>query len=586
MQRTRTNARPAWPYRVYAYGATLYRQSALPAWTEALRQVVFTQRDLWNACLEAWERNRTQYEALLAQADALRPLREAHSQALETVQSASAGVKQARQKTRQKRYPGWEADLAAQASARQALSVATTQLKTAEAAYRTLIRPQLTALLDALWKEIHGLGQASPLAWYNERQVTDSFRNTVERFLKRLGGPPRRKGRLTSAHVTYHFTGPPLAWEQLLGEKSSMIQLDPVDPWVWDDTQPQGPRRRAARTEGRLRLSDTATLTFGVTLQRRPPPGALVKGVDLVGRETLRPFGGRPGRWRWTLLVLCEVPPPEAPGALDTRPRAALDLNWRILSDDRVRALMVWDGTEHTPLYFPAALTRRWRFAQTLQEELAAALERCKASLSEVWQQAPLPPDVAPRGAGWSQTGQGGLLRLLTQVEALPQPVPSRDPTLRVLTSWSRRSATLWREWRGLTGRLERAKAAWYAVVAKDLCTRYSAIALEDLSLRQMAQDEEQTPRLAQSQKYRQLVGLSSFVQRLTHTAAREGVTLTRVDPAWTTRTCAVCGAHLPKQSGDLVLVCPQGHAYDQDESAAQIVWERAFTEDAVLSMS
>src|SRR2546428_261267 len=77
MQRKRRDDRQTWHYRVYAYGATLRQDSAPPRWPDALRRVVFAQRDLWNACHAAWEKNRAGYETLMAQADALLPLREA-----------------------------------------------------------------------------------------------------------------------------------------------------------------------------------------------------------------------------------------------------------------------------------------------------------------------------------------------------------------------------------------------------------------------------------------------------------------------------------------------------------------------------
>src|SRR2546422_2870952 len=61
-------------------------------------------------------------------------------------------------------------------------------------------------------------------------------------------------------------------------------------------------------------------LSFFFLMIRRPPRStlfpyttlfrsSLIKGVELVGRETLRPFAGKPGRWRWMLYVLCEIPP-------------------------------------------------------------------------------------------------------------------------------------------------------------------------------------------------------------------------------------------------------------------------------------
>jgi len=587
MRRKRKAERQSWSYRVYQYKATLQEQSSPAQWPEALCAVVFAQRALWNACCAAWERNRTQYEALMAQGDTLMPLREARDQTLAQLTEARSHIQAHRQAARQRTYPGAEQDHHALVAARGHLQQAQDTLRRAEMAYRDHIRPQLTALLATLWQEVEALGQGAPLPWYNARQVTDAFRTTVERFLKHLGGPPHPKRRLEKAHLTYHFTGPPLTWEQLLEDKTSMIRLDPFERWARAGQRPN------AFTMGHLRITDTDTVTFGVWLHRRPPAGALIKGVDLVGRERTRGWGAHQPRWAWTFSVLCEIPPVDHGPARAQAPPigeryAALDLNWRILDDDRIRVGMVFDGQTHTPLYFPSHLVQRWRFAQGLQQAIAAALERCKATLGDLWQERPLPPDLDPRGAGWVQTGQGGLLRLLTQVEALPPTIPSRQPTLTVLTAWATRTGKLWYEWRALTRHLERAKAAWYAATAQQLRRQYRQLAVEALDLKRMAAQEDLAPRLARSQKYRQLVGLGAFLQRLTHTAHREAVQVLKVDPADTTRTCPWCGTKLTKeqfeaQQGAQWLSCPQGCRYDMDIGAAIALYRRAFPETAPL---
>jgi Putative transposase DNA-binding domain len=587
MHRKRKDDRQVWSHRVYQYKVTLQEQSAPAQWPDALRAVVFAQRDLWNACQAAWERNRTQYEALMAQGDTLMPLREARDQTLAQVIEAERHIKEHRQAARTRTYPGAEQDHHALVAARGHLQQAKDTLRRAESAYRDHIRPHLTALLATLWQEVHALGQGAPLPWYNERQVTEAFRHTVERFLKHLGGPPRPKRRLEQAHLTYRFTGPPLTWEQLLEDKTSMIWFDPVERWARAGQRPN------AFTMGHLRITDTDTVTFGVWLHRRPPDGALIKGVDLVGRERARGWGAHQPRWTWTFSVLCEIPPrdqgPECAQAPPMgEPSAALDLNWRILDDGRIRVGMVFDGQTHTPLYFPSHLVQRWRFAQGLQRDIAAALERCKATLGDLWQEHPLPPDLDPRGAGWVQTGQGGLVRLRTQVEALPPTVPSRQPTLTVLTAWATRTGKLWYEWRALTGHLERAKAAWYAATAQQLCRQYRQLAVEALDLKRMAAQADLAPRLARSQKYRQLVGLGAFLQRLAHTAQREGVQMRKIDPADTTRTCPWCGTILTKeqfeaQQGAQFVSCPHGCRYDMDIGAAIALYRRAFPATAAL---
>src|SRR5215470_16361892 len=575
MQHKRKEERQAWSYRVYQYKATLQEQSPPAAWPATLRTVVFAQRDLWNACHAAWERNRTQYEALMAQGATLIPLREGRDQALAQVTEVGRQIKEHRQAARTRTYPDAEQDHQALVAARGQLQQAQDTLRLAEIAYRAHIRPQLTVLLTILWQEMHALGQGAPLPWYNARQGTDPFRTTVERFLKHLGGPPHPKRRLEQAHLTYRFTGPPLTWEQLLEDKTRMIRLDPCERWA------RPGRRPNAFTMGHLRITDTDTVTFGVWLHRRPPAGALIKGVDLVGREHARGWGAHQPRWAWTFSVLCEIPPCEPAPHLGER-YAALDLNWRILDDDRIRVGMVFDGQTHTPLYFPSHLVQRWRFAQGLQQAIAAALARCKARLGDLWQERPLPPDLDPRGAGWVQTGQRGLLRLRTQVEALLPTAPSRQPTLTVLTAWATCTGKLWYEWRALTGHLERAKAAWYAATAKQLCRQYRQLAVEALDLKRMAEQADLVPRLAQSQQYRQLVGLGAFLQRLAHTAQREAVQVRKVDPADTSRTCPRCGTILTKeqfeaQQGAQFVACPQGCRYDMDIGAAIALYAAPF---------
>src|SRR5215471_9989238 len=147
MQRKRKDDRQAWRHRVYQYKATLQEQSSPAQWPEALRAVVCAQRDLWNACHTAWERNRTQYEALMAQGDTLMPLREARDQALAQVTDARKHIKARRQAARARTYPGAAQDHQVLVAARGHLQQATDTLRCAESAYRDHLRPQLTALL-------------------------------------------------------------------------------------------------------------------------------------------------------------------------------------------------------------------------------------------------------------------------------------------------------------------------------------------------------------------------------------------------------------------------------------------------------
>ena len=587
-----------WPICVYTYGTRLGPEACRERWPAALAQVIEAQHALWNTCVTLFETNREHYEALLTSQEALAPLKTARDEAQQTLDAARQAEKAARQRFRRRQHS--EAQMLRRAvEAAQDIVQRTRQAhRDAVQAHQAHLKPQLAALLTQLWQDVQEAGQAAPLAWYNERQITDSFRHTVERFLKRQGGPPQRKRAITQAHLTYHFTGPPLTWEQLLGGKTSMIQIAPVPEWVWDATMTRGAlavlrheplppreerdvpltqsmRRHAARTTATLRISDSDSLTFRITLMRCPPPGTLIKGAELVGREVVRPWGQARSRWEWTFALVCEIPPETIPRRASLR-QAALDLNWRVLDDKILRIGMLWDGTQHTALHFPAPLMARWRSLQDLQRQVAEALTACKTTLEMVWKDTPLPEDLQPDA--WAQMGQRGLLRLLRVVHVLPLVVPSRAATLAVLEPWERRTGKLWREVRGLQGHLKRAKQAWYRVLAKELCSQYDVLAVEDLDVRQMSQRRsEMSPRLQASMVYRQLVAPGAFLQRLAHTAAREGVKVIKVNPAYSTLTCPVCQAILPSQEGELWLTCPHGHRYDQDRAAATTLFRRAF---------
>jgi hypothetical protein len=104
MQRTRKAERQQWGYRVYQYGARLLQGQTPPQWPEPLREVVFAQRDLWKACHAAWERNREQYEALMAAGTDLEPLGQARDQAQEGVNAIRARITAKRKMVRRRFY--------------------------------------------------------------------------------------------------------------------------------------------------------------------------------------------------------------------------------------------------------------------------------------------------------------------------------------------------------------------------------------------------------------------------------------------------------------------------------------------------
>ena len=566
-----------WPLRQVGSRCRLTDGNAPPQWPAALTQVVLAQHALWNTLVAHFARNREAYDALLASTEALATPRATLEAALAARTQAQQALRATRSARRRRAHPEV---LAAQATLDDATRQAQqTRLawQAARAAQQMHLAAPARALLDTLWQTARDAVKAAPLAWYNARQVGDAFERSVRRFLAGQGGPPRPRVRLTQAHLTYHFTGPPLLWEQLFSGKTAMLGLAPVPAETWDETVPQAVRRKLGRTTGFLRISDTARVTFAVNVMHRPPPGALIKGLDLVGHEVVPRWQQHAARWDWQCRIVCEIPPETIPRRATAR-TVALDVSWRLVDDRRVRAGVLFDGTETTSLWFPEELLRAWRFLQELTQQVDALREDGKKALLRLWEDTPVPPDLVPEGA-WHLVGQRGLLRLLEAVQRLPVAVPGRDPTVALLDAWATRTGKLRREWHGLSRHLVRAKDAWYKDVAARLCQAYDVIVVEDLALSRMAAREAQiSPRLQASQQYRQLTAPGALLARLQHTAQREGVTVLALDPAYSTLECATCGSRLTKadNTGELWLTCPRGHAYDQDANSAKNLFARA----------
>lgn len=106
--------------------------------------------------------------------------------------------------------------------------------------------------------------------------------------------------------------------------------------------------------------------------------------------------------------------------------------------------------------------------------------------------------------------------------------------------------------------------------LSTDLVRRYDCIALEDLRVRNMVRNRHLSKSILDS-------GWSTFRQHLTYKAESAGREIAFVDPAYTSKCCAQCGAVF--QDFDLStrwVTCACGLSLDRDHNAALNILRRA----------
>lgn len=94
--------------------------------------------------------------------------------------------------------------------------------------------------------------------------------------------------------------------------------------------------------------------------------------------------------------------------------------------------------------------------------------------------------------------------------------------------------------------RVVRMRDEWYRDVARDLCTRYSEIFVEDINLARIGRKKKGDQMRRYQPQNRVLAAPGTFRMILTNVAIKLGTTITLVEAAYTTQTCSICGDTTP----------------------------------------
>jgi transposase len=333
------------------------------------------------------------------------------------------------------------------------------------------------------------------------------------------------------------------------------------------------------------------------TLMHRPLPDARVTWVKLSCRRVGL-------RYRWFLLVVVDE---ECRGTPDQQRGTAVgvDIGWRKREDGSIR-IACWSGSDgrEGELAIEEVVHRR----KGKSDSLKSIRDRERNEVSALWRRWIFGQDMAAEVPDDSDK---------TITKGIPVLHPVREAA-RSMHSWTRmgRFVVLARLWEG--NRIE-GDAAIYARVqewlkhdrhlyaweannrrrmalevaarvdnlAVQLARQYEMIAVEDRGMvpelvrKDAGNDQEEERIRALSASRVGLVAPASLRAALERFATKYGALYREVNPAYTTRDCATCGAERPAPDpADVMMGCDKcGVIEDQDLTAARNIMVRASAE-------
>ena len=367
---------------------------------------------------------------------------------------------------------------------------------------------------------------------------------------------PRYRPFVDSVRLVHRFTEGGVVVGRLWSRRNWRVALTPSSHRV-----SYGARYQPRATDCRFGLSKDVTVRFFLVYHRPLPPDAIVKQVALCGRRN-----SDHKTWAWTLNVQVEVWQPSFSAAREIR-IAGLDVGWRKIDEDTLRVGMLVDDEGRTielclPLNMPNKWTKRkraegraalegWRDLAIVQQKMDGLIELMKGQIRER-----------------KLIAEATLQKMrVSGLRQLANTSPEAAMLLRpALESWERKRFVCSK----LRDRLIRRRDQLYRNLAAWLCRTYTHIAWEEeLSLKDLAEEDEKQPGIAASMRYRMIASLYLLRRYFREAAAKNGTELLDGGTRDSTRLCNVCGVET-QVDGVLRAVCPNGHGWDQDVNAAR----------------
>lgn len=449
---------------------------------------------------------------------------------------------------------------------------------------------QTEGLYAGLECELRETVNQSALNWECREFLLDKFRVATWRAIKarRAGGAcpvgfPKMRSQLRNIVIPHRYTGGGVTPSTIMrpqprkSTKRFWIASTPEEAFV-DNARAH---RRLRYTEGFFGVKG-GTLRFKAIVHRPVPQAARVKNVLLVGRLK-PPFG-----WDWSVTLICELPSSPLP-IQGTGRYCGLDLGWRKFDAYLRIGMLVDNAGKVIELRLPLSMSnqRTMRFNRWIEEadrpdadriyetweELRQAnsradrsFERLRVDLRRRADGMQIPDGARGLLAGLESMRPDGIRHLLLAL----QEADVAPGLQRLISAWVPLDQSVRRRIQSARQRFIRRRQWLYQNLATWIANSYDIISWEaGLGVKRMAEETGKRPALKRSDRYRQIAAIGEFKRILEHQARKRQALLIDGEAAYSTVTCFVCGART-EPGPALILECPNGHRFDQDENAAR----------------
>ncbi len=376
------------------------------------------------------------------------------------------------------------------------------------------------------------------------------------------GGPPKPHRRLEKFALHHRYTRAGLPVHKLGGKCNERfrILLPPSEAYQRQGGAKNPRELRRQRTCPAWFRVDRVPVRLNVMVHRPLPEGDVyVKRVVLVGKKSSLALP-----WEIHVVIALEVPiEKEALAPVGTQ--CGIDLGWRKVDEEHMRVAVLNFGSPWPEeLVMPLALHDR-KLGEVSLDRMAN-IQRCRDGLLERTKSA-VAPMLGPMPAGWAQTRNGGLIRLMRDTATSAEAVA-------LLEAWKKDSDRYLRTERMLESHMLRHYEWRYRNWAKDVAARYHTVRIKRMNLKEMwsVEKTKDDPALKASAERRKLAACGSLLAMVKHAVRKACGNLVEVEAAHTTDTCSACGSRFEAGAG-LMGRCERDHEIDQDWNAASNIY-------------
>jgi len=337
------------------------------------------------------------------------------------------------------------------------------------------------------------------------------------------------------------------------------VQVDPIREDAWD--LPRGERKRATRTTMRLRVGTGEKrcpiwVEWPMILHRPFPANSTIKTVS-VTRKRVGP------RYRWDAQFTIETPNQ----LRFTNGCVGIDAGWRSVNGGL--RVAVWSGGGEGGEVIVgdeilSGIAKADELRSTRDENMNAAIDFITAFRQNApnWFK-----EATQHAAKWRSPKR--VVRLLAEWRA--NRCEGDEDIFGAVKNFVEHDRHLW-EWETNQRRKSHLRRReMYRIFAHDLAERFSVVVLEDLDFRQFAESKALRPKYRSIRNHRKVAAHSELVSALKNAFLSRGGCVLCVNPAYTSKTCSVCGEICRELKDQKRHVCEHcGVEWDRDFNAAE----------------